>query len=130
MQLIDHVSISVRAIGPAKAFYRAIMEALGAAIAYERVDAIGFGARNRAGDDAHTYVSVFASPAAVADPRRHWCFKAPSAAAVRAFHAAGLAAGGRDDGAPGLREYHANYYAAFLLDPDGNRVEAVFHGGC
>lgn len=129
MQLLDHVSISVRAIGPAKVFYGAIMDALGAAIAYERADAIGFGERNRAGDDAHTYVSVFASPAAAADPRRHWCFKAPSAAAVRAFHAAGLAAGGRDDGAPGLREYHANYYAAFLLDPDGNKVEAVFHGG-
>ena len=60
---------------------------------------------------------------------RDRCFKAPDRAAVDAFHAAGLAHGGRDGGAPGLRErYHAQYYAAFLLDPDGNRVEAVWHG--
>jgi catechol 2,3-dioxygenase-like lactoylglutathione lyase family enzyme len=67
---------------------------------------------------------------AAADPRRHWCFRAPSAAAVRAFHAAGLAAGGADAGAPGLRpNYHPAYYAAFLIDPEGNRVEAVSHQG-
>ena len=65
---------------------------------------------------------------AAAGARRHWCFKAPSRAAVDAFHAAGLAHGGRDEGAPGLREhYHSHYYAAFLLDPAGNRIEAVCH---
>jgi hypothetical protein len=47
---------------------------------------------------------------------------------VEAFHVAGLAGGGRDNGAPGLRPYHPDYYAAFLLDPDGNNIEAVFHG--
>ena len=63
----------------------------------------------------------------VAD-RRHWAFRAASRAAVDAFHAAALRAGGRDDGAPGLRpDYHAAYYAAFVLDPDGNRIEAVCH---
>ncbi len=129
MQLLDHVSITVRDIASARPFYQAVLAALGAGVAYERADAVGFGARNRAGDDAHTYVTVFASSAATADPRRHWCFKAPSAAAVRAFHAAGLAAGGRDAGAPGPRDYHPQYYAAFLLDPEGNKVEAVFHGG-
>jgi predicted lactoylglutathione lyase len=55
-------------------------------------------------------------------------FSAPDRAAVDAFHAAALAAGGKDNGAPGLRpEYHAGYYGAFVFDPDGNNVEAVFH---
>ncbi len=65
---------------------------------------------------------------AVAADNRHWCFRAPDRSAVDAFHAAGLASGGRCDGPPRLRpEYHPHYYAAFLLDPDGNRIEAVCH---
>jgi len=61
-------------------------------------------------------------------PGAHLCFRAPDRAAVRAFHAAALAAGGRDDGAPGLRPlYHADYYGAFVLDPDGHHLEAVCH---
>ena len=57
---------------------------------------------------------------------RHWCFRAPSRAAVRAFHQAALANGGTDDGPPGIREsYSPDYYAAFVRDPDGNRLEAV-----
>jgi predicted lactoylglutathione lyase len=57
----------------------------------------------------------------------HWCFKARSRTMVDAFWASGLASGGSDDGAPGLRHYHPSYYAAFLRDPDGNRIEAVCH---
>jgi catechol 2,3-dioxygenase-like lactoylglutathione lyase family enzyme len=58
----------------------------------------------------------------------HICFRAPDRAAVDAFHTAALACGGRDDGAPGLRpNYHAHYYGAFVLDPDGHRIEAVCH---
>jgi catechol 2,3-dioxygenase-like lactoylglutathione lyase family enzyme len=58
----------------------------------------------------------------------HLCFRAPDRVAVLAFHAAALATGGRDDGAPGLRtHYHADYYGAFVLDPDGHRIEAVCH---
>jgi catechol 2,3-dioxygenase-like lactoylglutathione lyase family enzyme len=92
--------------------------------------AIGFGARTAAGDDAHSYLSVFESPDAQPSARRHVCFRAASAAQVRAAHAAGLGAGGRDDGAPGLwTAYHAAYYAAFLLDPEGNRVDVVTHRG-
>lgn len=127
MQLIDHVSITVRDLAAAKPFYRAIFNALGAVPAYEHDDAIGFGERNRPHDDRHTYLSIFESKHAVADPRRHWCFRAASEAQVRAFHAAGILAGGSDEGAPGLRAYHPGYYAAFLLDPEGNKVEAVFH---
>jgi catechol 2,3-dioxygenase-like lactoylglutathione lyase family enzyme len=127
MQLLDHLSITVRELERARPFYRAVMAALGAVEAYNRPDAIGFGERNRPHDDVHTYLSIFESPAAVPDPRRHVCLRAASVAEVQAFHAAGLTAGGTSDGAPGLRPYHPRYYAAFLLDPDGNKLEAVFH---
>lgn len=61
------------------------------------------------------------------DPGAHVCFRAPDRAAVDAFHAAALAHGGRDDGRPGPRRYHADYWGAFVRDPDGNRIEAVCH---
>jgi catechol 2,3-dioxygenase-like lactoylglutathione lyase family enzyme len=127
MQLIDHASITVRELQSAKSFYKAVMAVLGAVVAYEGSDAIGFGERNRPHDDVHTYISVYQSPNASSDPRRHWCFRARSTQQVRDFYAAGLAAGGSDGGGPGLRAYHPQYFAAFLLDPEGNRVEAVFH---
>jgi catechol 2,3-dioxygenase-like lactoylglutathione lyase family enzyme len=127
MQLLDHLSITVRQLERARPFYRAVMAALGAVVAYDRPDAIGFGERNRPQDDVHTYLSIFESPAAAPDPRRHVCVRAASVAEVQAFHAAGIAAGGTSDGAPGLRSYHPRYYAAFLLDPEGNKLEAVFH---
>ncbi|WP_088158867.1 VOC family protein [Achromobacter xylosoxidans] len=129
MQLLDHVSIAVARLDAARPFYDAVMQALGAAKVYDRPDALGYGERCRAGSSQHSYLSVFADDDAGAPAaRRHWCFKAPSRAAVDAFHAAGLAHGGRDDGAPGLRQhYHPQYYAAFLLDPSGNRIEAVCH---
>lgn len=129
MQLIDHVSITVRDVEKAKPFYVAVMAALGAELVYDRAGALGFGERNRPEDDGHSYLSVFDSPAAEPDPRRHWCFRAPSPEAVDAFHAAGVAAGGSSDGEPGLRRYHPGYYAAFLVDGDGNRIEAVCHRG-
>jgi len=130
LRAIDHVSITVRNLKAALDFYDSVFQALLLEKVYQRVDAVGYGQRNRPGDDGHSYVSIFQSPAASADPRRHWCFRAQTAAQVRAFHAAGLAGGGRDAGAPGLRpHYHEKYYAAFLEDPEGNRIEAVCHGG-
>lgn len=127
MFLLDHVSITVRDLERARPFYDAVMAALGAVERHDLPRRLGYGERNGGGDDSHTYLSVRAGMAGEAD-RKHWCFRAASRAQVRAFHAAGLAHGGRDDGAPGLRpEYHADYYAAFLLDPDGNRIEAVTH---
>jgi catechol 2,3-dioxygenase-like lactoylglutathione lyase family enzyme len=107
MQLLDHVSISVQDIGRAKCFYTAILSALGAAVVSERDDAIGFGERNRPNDDGHTYLSIYQSPHAISDARRHWCFRAQSKDQVEAFHAAGLVAGGSDAGAPGLRSYQS-----------------------
>jgi len=125
--MLDHVSITVSDLPRAARFYDAVMAALGVPCVNRSEAAIGYGLRNRAEDDGHSYLSIRAAAAIVAD-RRHWCFRAPNRAAVDAFHAAGLAHGGRDDGAPGVRaHYHPHYYAAFLLDPDGNRVEAVHH---
>ena len=128
MRLLDHLSITVRDLSVCAPFYKAVMNVLGAPLVYEREDAIGFGERNRAHDDGHSYLSVFQSPAAAPDLRRHVCLRAASRAQVEAFHAGGLAAGGSDAGAPGPRtHYHPDYYAAFLFDPEGNKLEAVFH---
>jgi lactoylglutathione lyase len=76
------------------------------------------------------FVSSTDSPAARGEPtgRAHFAFQAESAEMVKKAYEAGLSAGGKDGGAPGPRPYHPGYYAAFLIDPDGNNVEAVFHG--
>lgn len=126
--MLDHVSITVSDFPRALPFYDAIMQALGVPRVRRGESSVGYGIRNRPDDDSHTYLSVFASRGTVVADNRHWCFRAPDRAAVDAFHAAALANGGRDDGPPGLRrDYHPSYYAAFALDPDGNRIEAVCH---
>ena len=126
MQLLDHVSIGVPDLDIARRFYDAIMNALGAAKVYDLPHALGYGARCTPQDAASTYVAVYLDQGPIGENKRHWCFKAASRAQVDAFHAAGVAAGGRSDGPPGLRaDYHPGYYAAFLHDPAGNRVEAV-----
>lgn len=126
--MLDHVSITVPDMAAVAGFYDAVMQALGYPLVYEQPDARGYGLR--AGSDApeRSYISVLQSAAMRPDPRRHWCFKAPGREAVEAFYAAALAQGGRDDGPPGLRpHYHEGYYAAFVIDPAGNRIEAVCH---
>jgi len=126
--MLDHVSITVSDLPRAARFYDAVMAALGVPCVWREEAAIGYGLRSSAEDDGHSYLTIRATGAAIGADRRHWCFRAPSRAAVDAFHAAGVAHGGANDGAPGLRsQYHAHYYAAFLRDPDGNRVEAVCH---
>lgn len=128
MFVLDHVSISVPGIDQARPFYDAVMAALGIDKVYDRPDALGYGVRCNELEDFHSCLAVYASDGANLDDRRHWCFKAGTRAQVAAFHRAGLANGGRDNGAPGLRpQYHANYFGAFLYDPFGNRIEAVCH---
>jgi catechol 2,3-dioxygenase-like lactoylglutathione lyase family enzyme len=128
MQLLDHVSIGVPDMNAARRFYDAIMNALGAAKVYDLPHALGYGERCTPQDLSSTYLAVYLDQGEISGSKRHWCFKAGSREQVDAFHAAGLAAGGQSDGAPGLRtDYHAGYYAAFLYDPAGNRVEAVCH---
>ena len=128
MQLLDHVSIGVPDIDQARPFYDAVMAALGAAKVYDRPTALGYGERCHANDVTSTFLAVYLDPAEVGTSKRHWCFKAASREQVHAFFEAGLATGGQSDGEPGLRpQYHGAYYAAFLIDPAGNRVEAVCH---
>ena len=127
MQLLDHISITVRDLPAAIPFYKAVMASLGAELAYEEAEAIGFGERNSPLTDAHSYISIFQSAAAVPDPRRHYCFKAYSTGQVQTFYQAALDNGGSDAGEPGPRLYHSGYYAAFVLDPEGNKLEVVFH---
>lgn len=123
--MIDHLSITTTDLDRAQAFYDAVMDTLGYPRVNRRPNAIGYGVRER-GPDAPAYISVYLSTGTFVPDNRHWCFRAPSRAAVRAFHQAALAHGGTDDGPPGIRErYSPEYYAAFVRDPDGNRIEAV-----
>ena len=115
-RLIDHVHLRTADLDAAKRFYRAALKAIGRADAIHEDDH-HFGADELWIDRADGPVS-----------RVHLAFVAKDRATVDAFHAAALAAGGRDNGAPGERSYHPGYYGAFVLDPDGNNVEAMFHG--
>jgi len=115
--VIDHLWIRVSHLDAAKRFYAAVAEAAGAAVR-ERVD------RLQVLTDSGTFTVLEGRPTRNA----HLALGVGDEATVRAFHRAGLAAGGRDNGAPGERpEYHAGYYGAYVLDPDGNNVEAVWH---
>ena len=126
--MLDHVSITVADLARSAPFWDPVMAALGVPCVVRGDHRIGYGVRNRPCDDGHTCLSVRTTTGQVVPDNRHWCFRAPSRMAVDAFHAAGLAAGGRCDGPPALRpHYHLAYYAAFLLDPDSNRLEAVCH---
>ena len=114
-RLIDHIDIRVSDFAASRRFYRAVFEALGLGPEIEET------ADYIVADEL--YVSARAEGGEVTR-NLHLCFQARSREAVQAFHAKGLTAGGRDNGAPGLRDYHPGYYAAFLLDPDGNNIEA------
>ena len=120
-RLIDHVQLVVRDLAASRRFYGAVFDVLGVPMAGE-------------GKDHFWADELFVSTTGSKDAqgeltgRHHLAFQARDRATVDAFHAAALANGGRDNGAPGERDYHPGYYAAFALDPDGNNVEAVFHG--
>ena len=121
--MIDHISIAVRDLKAAERFYAALLAPLGMSKLREWPDAaIGFGKKH-----PEFWINRRADMARVPDDSGvHVCLRARETAAVDAFHAAGVAGGGTSDGAPGLRpHYYENYYAAFIRDPDGNRIEAV-----
>ena len=120
--MIDHVSIAVSDLAAAARFYETTLGVLGYAKLEQRPATIGFGKRY-----AEFWINLRTSPVPLAPPSgAHVALRAASPAAVDAFHAAALAAGGTCDGPPGSRPQHGeNYYAAFIRDPDGNRVEAV-----
>jgi catechol 2,3-dioxygenase-like lactoylglutathione lyase family enzyme len=120
--MIDHVSIGVRDLVRAAAFYDALLGTLGMSRLREWPDAaVGYGKNY-----PEFWINARPDRTEGADAGLHICLRAPEAAAVDAFHAAALRHGGTSDGAPGLRpEYNDRYYAAFIVDLDGNRIEAV-----
>lgn len=120
-RLIDHIQLVVRDLEASRNFYTAVLAVLDIPVV-ETADGY-FWADELA-------VSSIDSPAALGAPtgRHHLAFQAKDRATVDAFHRAALAHGARDNGAPGERAYHPDYYAAFVLDPDGNNIEVVHHG--
>jgi len=117
-RLIDHVHLIAQDLAATKRFYAAVLSALGRRIEGE-------------GEQYFWSDELFVSTAdenTRGATRVHLAFQARDREAVQRFHAAALAAGGTDNGAPGLRPYHPDYYGAFVIDPDGNNIEAVFHG--
>jgi catechol 2,3-dioxygenase-like lactoylglutathione lyase family enzyme len=124
--MLDHISLGVSDLARSRRFYDAALRPLGL------VRIVDFEGRGSDYGSAPGSLGVELTITAEADaaPARgaHICFQAPDREAVAAFHRAALVEGGRDDGAPGLRpRYHASYYGAFVLDPDGHRIEAVCH---
>jgi len=120
-RLIDHIQLVVVDLAASRRFYEAVFDAIEIPIA-------GSGEDFFWADEL--FVSTIDSEAAQGKltGRHHIAFQAKDRAMVDAFHRAGLAAGGVDNGAPGERPYHPGYYGAFLIDPDGNNIEAVHHG--
>jgi catechol 2,3-dioxygenase-like lactoylglutathione lyase family enzyme len=119
--ILDHISLGVSDYEKARQFYNRVLPTLGIAIVWEKPNMVAYGID---GDDQ------FGLQADTAAPRTgtHVAFRAPNRDSVNRFHAEALAAGALDNGLPGVRpDYSGTYYAAFVFDPDGNRIEAVFH---
>ena len=116
-RLIDHVHLRVRDLDASKTFYIAVLEVLG----------IPVGQSNEHFFQADELFIDTMDPGG-SPSRVHLAFQARDEDMVAAFHKAALAAGGKDNGAPGERPYHPGYYGAFVFDPDGNNIEAVIHG--
>jgi len=114
-RLLDHVHLRVADIEASKRFYTAVLAAVGRELTFQGP---GFFVADE------LFVSADGEPTA----GLHLAFQAPDRATVERFHEAALAAGDRDNGGPGERGYHPGYFGAYALDPDGNNIEAVYHG--
>jgi catechol 2,3-dioxygenase-like lactoylglutathione lyase family enzyme len=114
-RLLDHVHLRVADLEASKRFYEAVLGSLGRELTWT-------------GEEAFAADELFVSADGAPTSGLHLAFQAPDHETVHRFHEAALAAGGRDNGAPGERGYHPGYYAAYVLDPDGTNVEAVVHG--
>jgi catechol 2,3-dioxygenase-like lactoylglutathione lyase family enzyme len=120
-RLIDHIQLVVADLPACRRFYGAVFEVLGIPLAGEGDDYFW-------ADELFVSTAQSAAAAGQLTGRHHLAFQAKDRAMVDRFYAAALAAGGRDHGKPGERAYHPGYYAAFAIDPDGNNIEAVYHG--
>jgi catechol 2,3-dioxygenase-like lactoylglutathione lyase family enzyme len=117
--MLDHVTLNVSDLDASRVFYERALEPVGYALGMQHGDQIGFVAPDR-------YPHFWIARRDPVGGSTHVCFRASSRDAVDAFHAAAVAAGGRDNGGPGIRaEYGDRYYGAYVFDPDGNNVEAV-----
>ena len=125
--MFDHVSLVVSDYAKSKAFYREALAPTG----HSRVVELPPGAAGPSESAGFCHADgsdLWITQGAAVTPPIHIAFRVPTRAAVAAFHQAALAAGGQDNGGPGLRpRYHANYYGAYVLDPDGHNIEAVCH---
>ncbi len=121
--MFNHVSIGVKDIARTKGFYDAALKPLGFKCASQSEGSLGYGGKAGIG----LWISASSKPVpADRGSGLHFCFDAPSRRSVDDFHAAAIKAGGKDNGKPGVRaDYADNYYAAFVVDPDGYRIEAV-----
>ena len=118
--MLDHIIISVSDLAASKAFYEQTLAPLGYTVVFDFPEGCGFGVLEKP--------DFFIQKGEKVTPRIHVAFTSRDRAAVDQVHAAALAAGGTDNGPPGLREdYHPDYYGAFFLDPDGHNIEAVCH---
>jgi catechol 2,3-dioxygenase-like lactoylglutathione lyase family enzyme len=123
MTTLDHVGFAVADYARSKAFYQRALAPLRMSLLLEFSEAAaGFGRED--GERPSLFIEAQGEPAR---GRLHIALRAETRAQVDAFHAAAVAAGGIDNGAPGLRWYHPDYYGAYVLDPDGNNIEAVCH---
>ena len=121
---IDHVKLPVGDLDASRSFYAAALAPFGYRLVYEGEVSLGFGRGDGGDEDEPLALERTDEP----NVSTHVAFTASSPAQVDAFHAAALAAGGTDNGAPGERPYGGYYYAAFVRDPDGHNLEAVYHG--
>jgi catechol 2,3-dioxygenase-like lactoylglutathione lyase family enzyme len=120
-RLIDHLHLVVRDITASKRFYKAVLAAIGIPVGGEGDDFLW-------ADELYISNAAHVGPNASLTGRIHLAFQAHDLATLERFHAAAIAAGGRDNGAPGPRtQYSGTYYGAFVLDPDGNNIEATWH---
>lgn len=120
-RLIDHIQLVVKDLDASRRFYEAVFRALAVPLGGEGKDYFW-------ADELFISSSTSAAAQGKLTGRHHLAFQAGDRAMVDGFYQAGLENGGTDNGKPGERPYHPGYYAAFLLDPDGNNIEAVFHG--
>lgn len=114
-RLFDHIHLRVADLGASQRFYAGVLEPLGLGTIRE-------------GDGWFSVDELFVSDDGPVTAGLHLAFQAPDRETVDRFHTAAIAAGGRDNGAPRERSYHPGYYGAYVLDPDGTNVEAVYHG--